>query len=203
MNSIVLIAVLTANCMPSDSLLVASAPIDEPEEYAPEMETPLLDSPVLASNEPEGSRPRTNNLHSRPGTASTQFMITHKMKAQLVDLGYDEREVRVLHPERARVIIAHSIRRPSRGIPKEWQRVAGSPGSGRGNLVDWLRPLKLAFGPALLACTALYAADPKLFHEILSHVHRFAHGSIAHVRRRFGLQQAIRPRRSFQRGGQR
>jgi len=136
-----------------------------------------------------------------PDASSVQFMITNRMKGQLADLGYSPSEVRLLAPERARAIISRSIRRPSRGVPKEWQRAAGRGGSGgAGGLGGLIRPIKLVVGPALLAY-ALYAAEPELFNEMIAPVKQFAHRSIMGVRQRLGLKESSKRKRAVRGGG--
>jgi len=72
-----------------------------------------------------------------------QFMVTSRMKSQLLQLGYLPDEMERLNPQRAAVIIDRSITRPSSGIPASW--MSSSAASKMGPLAA----LKRAVSPVL------------------------------------------------------
>lgn len=60
------------------------------------------------------------------GRAKVQLVITHAMRARLLELGYREADLdsrpASLTPERAAAIIEAGIRRPARELPRHWTR---------------------------------------------------------------------------------
>ena len=84
----------------------------------------VLDLPAPAAAA-LGESPRPRPTSAGAGDASMQFMVTQRMKAKLMALGYSEAEAQRLNPQRAAAILEHSIRRPSRGVPSSWNRAAG------------------------------------------------------------------------------
>ena len=144
----------------ADDYSAATPPVEDAEDEPP---PPIerLDAP-MASSDPPAARPAASaDAGSDGGAASVQFMITHRMRAQLADLGYSEKEIKSLQPERARVLIAKQIKRTSRGVPKAWQRKGGSPSRRGPDLKRWL-------GTVTLAATAVYVADPELANQLMS-----------------------------------
>ena len=69
------------------------------------------------------------------------------MRAALAGLGYTEAEVDALDPQRAKAIIDKGIARPSRGVPRSWNK--GARGQARGPLGlchSVLSPVRKAVG---------------------------------------------------------
>lgn len=105
----------------------ASAPQEATEapdaDIAPAAEEASVQTGDDAAFEAEETSVRPDTAPAPPAQdAGVQFMVTNKMKAQLEALGYLEEEIAQLQPERAAAIIARSIARPSRGVPKTWMR---------------------------------------------------------------------------------
>ena len=144
----------------ADDYSTATPPVEDAEDEPP---PPIerLDAPMASSDPPAAARAAAADAGSDGGAASVQFMITHRMRAQLADLGYSEKEIKSLQPERARVLIAKQIKRTSRGVPKAWQRKGGSPSRRGPDLKRWL-------GTVTLAATAVYVADPELANQLMS-----------------------------------
>ena len=81
---------------------------EEPLEAAAE------DEEVVEDTEP----PSTARASS---SSSVQWVVTQKMKAQLIELGYGEAEIAALDAERAAAIIRRSFS-PLGGVPTGWNR---------------------------------------------------------------------------------
>ena len=102
---------------------------EEPLEAAAE------DEEVVEDTEP----PSTARASS---SSSVQWVVTQKMKAQLIELGYGEAEIAALDAERAAAIIRRSISRPSGGVPTGWNRGGRSkPSALRGAVQAIRKPL--------------------------------------------------------------
>ena len=145
----------------ADDYSAAAPPVEDAEDEPPPP-VERLDAPMASSDPPAATRAAASaDAGSDGGAASVQFMITHRMRAQLADLGYSEKEIKSLQPERARVLIAKQIKRTSRGVPKAWQRKGGSPSRRGPDLKRWL-------GTVTLAATAVYVADPELANQLMS-----------------------------------
>jgi hypothetical protein len=114
---------------------------------------------------------------------SVQFMITNKMQDELRALGYTSAEIRTLAPERARVLIAHNIKRTRQGVPKHWQR-GGGAGTNKGAPLAVVSRVATGLG---LAMGAAYLADPRLVEGWLVEIGRWARdlsrGSLRALRR--------------------
>ena len=96
--------------------------LDEEADAADGPDVLDLPAPAAAAL---GESPRPRPTGAGAGDASMQFMVTQRMKAELMALGYSEAEAQRLNPQRAAAILEHSIRRPSRGVPSSWNRAAG------------------------------------------------------------------------------
>lgn len=87
-----------------------------------------LEGAALAEGAEQDAGPAVEEDPAPRGGASMQWVITHKMRAQLVELGYDDAEIDALNGERAAAIIRNSIRKPMRGVPAGWNAPAGRTG---------------------------------------------------------------------------
>jgi len=100
---------------------VDDAAADEPAVAAAAADEEASDElPVAEEEEIEASADPASRAAS--GSASTQWVITAKMKAQLVELGYSLEEISQLDAERAAAVIRRSVARPTGGVPAAWNR---------------------------------------------------------------------------------
>lgn len=112
------------------------------EEPVPDPEAlPAPADEEIPLEEPPAREPRNS--------ASQQWVITHKMRAALADLGYTETEVAALDPQRAKAIIDKAISRPSGGVPAKWNKGAkGQPRGPMGLCRSVLSPVRKVIGKA-------------------------------------------------------
>ena len=121
--------------------------------------------------------------------ARVQFVVTNAMRAELTRLGYseadvDERSPAALTAERAKAIVDHGIRRPTRGeLPRTWTRASQQRQGGL------LSSKLLSPGTVLTAGAIAWAAcvvDPACLRG-LERVSRNALRTLSRVARQYGL----------------
>jgi hypothetical protein len=123
--------------------------------------------------------------------ARVQFVITNSMRAELTQLGYseadvDERSPAALTAERAKAIVDHGIRRPTRPggeLPRTWTRASQQRQGGL------LSSKLLSPGTVLTAGAIAWAAcvvDPACLRG-LERVSRNALRTLSKVARQYGL----------------
>lgn len=185
---------------------------DEPDEPdVPSMPEPLDDEPLLGLPQSPSSAQRTATAtraaapqrasSERMKDASVQFMITSHMKAELEELGYTASDIRMLAPERARIIIAHKIRRTSKGVPKEWQRGGGRGRSGNllSTMLETIQKHMSGLGITGFAVYAVYMADPQLFQQTVQQILAPLRKLVRDARHK-PMRLDVQPRRAAVRG---
>jgi len=107
---------------------------------------------AAAGNTKQTSSPRE---FAEDTLARKQWMVTQRMRADLLALHYTASEVAAIDPEVAAVVISRGLSRPRMGMPPAWKRRNGKAGLGReagplgrviGGVFNALNPLPMIRG---------------------------------------------------------